>query len=183
MKQRMSAGFTLVEVMVTVAILAILVLVAMPSFQGTIDARKLKSQTEAIADMVRLARTEAMKRAAAGTPKTVTVSVIAGWSIGLTNSEAGCTDAATCVLVQGANNAVPYLLASSNDAQCKDCTVATVTDANFSFSFRGVVSSGTAQGITVTSPKGVALRVAVSPVGRVNVCGPTGATLGYPACG
>lgn len=55
-------GFTLIELMVVVAILAIVAAVAAPSFQTTIVNNRIASATEGLREGVVLARTEAIRR-------------------------------------------------------------------------------------------------------------------------
>ncbi|MDR3090313.1 MAG: GspH/FimT family pseudopilin [Desulfobulbaceae bacterium] len=56
------AGFTLVEVMVTLAVFAIVAAVAVPAISGWRDAFSLKSASQDVYAMLMLAKTEAMKR-------------------------------------------------------------------------------------------------------------------------
>ena len=55
-------GFTLVEVMVTAAVAAILVCLGTPSFMGLMTRHAAIDRAEALQDAVRVGRTEAMKR-------------------------------------------------------------------------------------------------------------------------
>ena len=55
-------GFSLVELMVTVAIAAILVALGAPSFLRTLAGHAIKAQAEELQDAVRIGRNEAMKR-------------------------------------------------------------------------------------------------------------------------
>lgn len=181
MNKRYSTGVSMIEVLVTVAVLGILAAAAMPNMRDMIDTRKLKNQTETIADTLRLARSEAMKRAASGTPKVVSATVSAGastaWFVGLSNTTAACTDAASCVLVQGANSA-PYMITAT---ECGGCSVATTANL-YTFSFRGVATAGGGSSVTVTSPMNKTLRVDIGTTGRVSVCSPGGAIAGYATC-
>jgi type IV fimbrial biogenesis protein FimT len=58
-----SAGFTLVELMVGLAVLGILIAAASPSFREAVTARRLEAGTTQIVNAIRLARAEAIKRA------------------------------------------------------------------------------------------------------------------------
>ena len=64
-------GFTLTELIVTIAILAILVSIASPSFSRLIEDRRVASQATALRTALSLARSEALKR---GTPVAVTAN-------------------------------------------------------------------------------------------------------------
>ena len=61
-RQRSSAqGFTLVELLVTVTILAILLAVGVPNLTQMLQDKAAASTAEALASDIRLARTEAIK--------------------------------------------------------------------------------------------------------------------------
>lgn len=57
-----SKGFTLIELMVTMSIAAILLTVAVPSFQTTIANNRLATQTNNLVTDINIARSEAVKR-------------------------------------------------------------------------------------------------------------------------
>jgi len=57
-----SSGFTLVELMVTLAIAIILLSVGVPSFTGTIENSRLTTAANTLITTVNLARSEAIKR-------------------------------------------------------------------------------------------------------------------------
>jgi type IV fimbrial biogenesis protein FimT len=57
-------GFTLIELMVTLAIFAILSLLAMPSFNTWIANNRVRAMSEDMANGLRLAQTEALRRSA-----------------------------------------------------------------------------------------------------------------------
>jgi len=59
---RKSFGFTLMELMVAVAIIGILAALAAPSFNKMLDRNRLKGAAEGLFNDLQLARTEAIKR-------------------------------------------------------------------------------------------------------------------------
>lgn len=60
-KQR-SAGFSLIELMLAIIITAILLTLAMPSFNAWIQNAKIRTATEAVLNGLQLARAEAVRR-------------------------------------------------------------------------------------------------------------------------
>ena len=59
-------GFTMIEVMVVVAIIAILASVALPSFSGTLERQRVRSTVETFVSDLRLARSTAEAQGARG---------------------------------------------------------------------------------------------------------------------
>ncbi len=57
-----AAGLTLVEILVTLAIAALLMTLAVPSFKPMLDRWRVKQSLGALTDTLRLARSEAIKR-------------------------------------------------------------------------------------------------------------------------
>lgn len=58
----LARGFTLVELMVTLAVIAILAVVAMPSMTALVNNSRLSGQAEELAASIQLARAEAVRR-------------------------------------------------------------------------------------------------------------------------
>ncbi|WJW75085.1 GspH/FimT family pseudopilin [Thiohalobacter sp. IOR34] len=86
---RGAAGFTLVELMLTVAVLAILLGIAVPGLRHFIDSHRLRAAAETLAADLQYARTAALRR---GGQSDVYVSFLAGsrWCYGLGESPCDC---------------------------------------------------------------------------------------------
>ena len=85
-RQMRSTGFTLVELMVTIAVLAIVAALGAPSLQRFMLQRAVASHVDAFASAVRLTRSEALKR---GSPVTMCMSTTTD------EEKPSCADAAS----------------------------------------------------------------------------------------
>lgn len=70
-RHRNSKGFTLIELMVTVAVVGILAVVGVPAMAGLINANRINSASDNLTAALQLARSEAIRR---GTSVTVCAS-------------------------------------------------------------------------------------------------------------
>lgn len=61
-KTHENSGFTLIELMVTIAILAITVMIAVPSFQGVIASNQLQEARDSLRTAIQYAKSEAVAR-------------------------------------------------------------------------------------------------------------------------
>ncbi|QEL64290.1 type IV fimbrial biogenesis protein FimT [Oryzomicrobium terrae] len=77
--RRARAGFTLIEMMVALAVLAILIGIGVPSFSELIASQRARAATSALHDGLMLARSEAIKRNISVSLKTTDLA--AGWTI------------------------------------------------------------------------------------------------------
>lgn len=106
MFQSRSAGFTLVELMITIAIAAILLAIALPSFQGSLRSNRLATSTNEMIATISLARWEAIRsRRGAGLCATADGSTCGtdwnqGWMVWADANGNGFLDAPTDTVVR-----------------------------------------------------------------------------------
>lgn len=182
---RAQRAFSLIELMVTVAVIAILAAVAAPSMQSFLDKNRLVGAAEAVYGQVQMARSEAVKQSA----NMVMVFAPGGsWCAGFARddgSDCDCSvtdptaDGACSILADGAT-AVLRRLASAgySGVTMDDGAPASITINGV----RGTAGADTA--IDFQSELGRQLRVEVNALGRARLCSPAGAGAvgGYPAC-
>jgi len=91
---KQTAGFTLSELMVTLAVVGIIMAMAAPAFNKLIEKRRLMGAGEQIYSQLSFARNEAVKRSKP-LYLTFTTSGSTTWSFGITDRTGGCTTTIT----------------------------------------------------------------------------------------
>lgn len=181
-RRRVHQGFTLVELMVTVAVLAILAAVAVPSYQNMIETRRLVAATEAIYAQLQFYRSEAIK---SGQEDDMNISIRAGtpWCLGMSNASTNCdcTTPNACrygpdLDASGSADLERNLLGSEFQGISFSTTKTNVLIDSAKGDFPG--GGGT---VTLTSASSKTTKIFMSKVGRVRICTPSGVG-GYPAC-
>jgi type IV fimbrial biogenesis protein FimT len=197
---RRSAGFTLLEVLVALAILGILVGVAMPSFSSFTANQHLVGAAEQVYGHLQQARLEAVSR---NTAVRVNFSATGTttWTYGMSHVTNNCdltktvaTGASACVMVVSDGDATLDVGAGATDTgdlvlyRFPSTAFTDVKMAISSFSsgtqivFSPLRGSSTSGIVTLTSAKGAILRVEMSLLGRAKLCTPDASMQGYPAC-
>jgi prepilin-type N-terminal cleavage/methylation domain-containing protein len=205
MRHRRHSGFTLIELMVTVAVAVLLAALAVPSFRELIDKSRLRGATDDIVSLLNVARASAVKYG-----HDVNVSINSGgWCGGAVSAgdpgsvgdlipaatACDCTaSTVTCIVGTGAQ-AQNSLVSSSSYS---GVTLANINSAiqytsgaageGLTFNSKvgsldfGSLPSGTL--VELTSPSGkYTTRVTISALGQTYVCSVGGKFIsGYPSC-
>lgn len=179
---RRKAGFSLIELMVVVAVLAIIVTIAAPNLHTFLDKNRVVGAAEAIYSQVQLARSEAVKQSAS---MEMVFSDTTAWCSGFSRQgtvPCDCTDGldgdAPCSILADGQTMVLKVLRS---ADYRGVTM--VDGATASIVFDGVRgTTGTDGNVTLQSEMGRQMQVEINPLGRVRLCSPNGSVGGYPAC-
>jgi type IV fimbrial biogenesis protein FimT len=135
-------GFTLIEVMIAVAIVGILAMVTIPNFLQWNARYQLKQGTTELAGSLNLARMAAMNRNLA---VTATLGLVSGK-----------------VSVDFGGALAPILLPQS--------IVAFTGGPTIQFTQQGLSGSASNQTLTLVSQQGTAYSVIVTPAGKINWC-------------
>lgn len=180
-------GFTVTELMVAVAVIAIITSLSLPSYRMLIEKRQVTSGAEQIAAFLSAVQIESVMR-----NENMTVSYdrngVDDWCIGLTSGTAACdcSTANSCTVVDSAGTPVERVFAAAN-LTYPGIMDSMTGDGSFSFDpVRGVlVNPNDVVEMELISDAGnFALNVEVGPTGRVRICSDSSTTKvpGYDLC-
>lgn len=192
-------GVTMLEMLIAMAILAIIISVAMPGMSGFAANQRLIGAAEQIHAHLQQARSEAVGRSA-----TVYVNFSASgtttWTYGVSTTNSctlTITDPATanaCVITVNDGDATVDGVDGGVDTGDRVLMRFTGTDhtdvemaiASFSsgtqITFNSVRGTSTSGQINLEASTGKLLRVVVSLLGRVEICSPDGSVPNYETC-
>lgn len=197
-------GFSLVELMIVIAIIAVGITLAMPSFRDLIERKSVGGAAEAAYEQLQVARSQAVKRS-----KPILVDFNSNgtsWAIGVTDKMRGCNAESTSPLssctiefdnddnradamlmrIQGINHRNITMrprdgtgFTNAGGVAPRGCTTTNKEQACFDF-VRGLARTG-AYDFASTN---YVLRVRVTQLGNVEVCIPSGEKniVGYEDC-
>lgn len=169
-------GFTLIEMMISVAVLIVLVAIVAPSFNHFFDKYRVKRAADTLSSFLINAKSEAIKRNKS--VSTVLTGNGATWCAGMTeNATCNCTTTSACQ-IDGQDRVI-----SSTAYKGVKLLGPTTTTAPHVFEFK--TQRGTVVGnnsVQLESAAGLKLNVVVSLVGRIKLCSPSGSVSGYPSC-
>jgi len=172
-------GFTLVEMMIVIAVLGIILTIAIPSFTEMMDSSRTRRAADAISSFLVNAKSEAIKRNMPVRVVFQSESSGATWCAGMTTANT-CDCLATSNTCRLELEGVARIL---DGASYKNIVLNNPDDGDmFSFTpLRGAVNSGNAQ---VQSDNGLQVRVVVTGTGRIRLCSPSGSGNmgGYAVC-
>lgn len=179
MRSRPVSGFTLLELMVAVALVAILVAVAIPSYQSLRQEQMVQAATQAVYTDMMLLKSEAIKR---GVPLTLKI-FNAGQSdwcyrIAIDSTCSGCTS--DCSSIEGRKGVDAGEFAGVIlDSTFEKLVIGTGTEIALEFNnrrgvFRDIYDGSFGNG-SICLKSGASKRsVIVAPIGRVKTGEPTG---------
>ena len=175
-------GFTLIELMITIAVLVILVTLAAPAF-NLAEQRRVIGAAESALDQIQTARSEAIKQGR----DIHFVSQIDGntWCHGISNTPAcDCTvddktAANACTIVMAGGEA-PVLRTTSSD-DFRNITMTGAQSITFNH-VRGTVEGNRSDLVITSSPNNFEMRVQINPIGRPSVCGTNRSMGAYSQC-
>lgn len=163
MLKKSPTGFTLVELLIAITIIAILLAIGLPSFQQTIDKSRLVGAADNLLADLRYAMGESTKR---NVPITVTFTEGANWSYVFETSSS-----ITKTTSGGDYRGTSILVSTTGDLFTFDPKRGTLDQA----------PANTATLITITSAMGAKLGLEVDPLSHMRLCTSTGVG-GYPTC-
>jgi len=195
-------GFTLVELLVGMAVLAVLAMIAGPSFSSWLQNVQIRTAAEAIQNGVHLARAEAVRRntqvifqLTSSLDNTCALSTTGtNWVVSLDSAAAQCAAAPSADL---AAPVAPRIIQKRAGTDGSSNAVIAASQSNIIFNGLGRVTpvpAGTIN-INISNPNGGAcaglagaggpmrcMRVEVSPSGQVRLCDPRFASTDPQGC-
>lgn len=163
---RFFSGFTFIEVLITLGLVAVLAIASIPAFKSIIDSNRLKTASEHVYQALEFARTEAIKQR---TDVHINFQTGSNWCFGSrVNSSCNCAIPGSCTLssIPAANYANVSLITSGFSSA--------------DIVFDGVRGTIAQTGSVTLSLSGKSFTITMGKMGRLQVCSTD--VWGYPAC-
>lgn len=182
MDDQCSRGFTLVELLIALAILVILVTGALPAMGDLIERQRLYNAAETIAADLRLFRNEAISRS--HDEVVVTFKPGSDWCYGVASETCDChaliTDSDSCTL---ARNTRLFRFTRHAEAFNKVSLIEARSLRGTTVAFDGIRGLSQPGTLTLESQSGHQLAIKISLMGRVRICTPDGhRIMRYASC-
>lgn len=174
-------GVTLIELMTVLAVTAVLLMVAVPSFTNILSKKRVEGSLMELATDLQFARSEAVQRNA-NVRVTFGTGCYVIHTVGTTSTS--CTQSGNATL---GTNAIQVKLVQQDVAS----TVSFSPNNSLTYlmfdSVRGMATwdgtSTTSGSVNITSSVGSwQLRTSVTPMGRAQTCSPNSSVTGYSTC-
>ena len=182
-------GFTLVELMIGIALLAIVLAIGGPSFATWVQNTQIRNMSEALKDGLQLARGEAVRRNArvrfqlvnAVTNSCALSTSGTNWVVSMDDAVGAC---ASTNMADAAAPSAPRIVQvrSASDGSVNAAVAADQSSIEFNGLGRVATAPGANIAINVTNPAGGAcaassgpmrcLRIVVTPGGQIRMCDP-----------
>lgn len=170
---QVNRGFTVVELMVTVSIVAVLLALAVPSFQDLFERQRLETVADTLISDLRSARAEAISRGPEDALRVEFTTDSSSWSYTITDASGSVYLQRSSDDLYGASVVMTIANTAFGDADL---------DGKRDFSLdalRGLALDG-AGTIALTSDSGYDISVVRNLLGKIDMC--SGSMSGYPAC-
>lgn len=165
---RRSRGLTMIEMLVTVTIVAILLAIALPSFTNFVARGRVAGAAEATAQDFHLIKTEAIRN---NNDVTISFNEGSSWCYGAIKSSSPCV----CTTTNSCS------LRAASSIEFPSVSMAVVSGSNQS-TFSALRGMGSPIEIEYSSSDAGKLRVSMNAAGRVSICRVSGSFSSYPAC-
>ena len=189
LSRRLQRGFTIVELMIGVALLAIVLAIGGPSFSTWMQNLQIRNMSEAMQNGLQLARAEAVRRNAQVRFQLVN-SLAAGCALStagpnwIVSMDSAVGDCASTNMADAAAPAAPRVIQSRSSGEGSRNAIVAASQSSIVFNGLGRVTPAPLADITinVTNPSGGAcssasgpmrcLRLVVGAGGQVRMCDP-----------
>jgi len=170
---RKKSGFTAIELLVTIAIVAILASIAVPSYQRLIERNRLKEAVQIVKSELQLAKSESLKR-----NSDVFIRVNTGlnglWCIGYDLVDCDCFSTCSLGQVDGDQfNNISLITVSPLEDPADPTTLLELIDSR-----RGTLTNALYADFRTAN---YSARINVNQVGRVEACNPSPSPAGTEA--